>query len=134
MLDWFRSWLTGERGLAAGTVLRYENTARRFLNERVDAVGDRFITDLAAADVTGLLVVECGRVSAGSAKGRGAELRALLRFLFVKGLTSHPLAAAIPPVAGWHGTTIPKVITAGEVDALIASCVRQGSSSGRGGT
>ena len=122
LLDGFRSWMTGERGLAPGTVLRYENTARRFLNERLAAGGDRFITDLAATDVTGFLVVECGRVSAGSAKGRVAELRALLRYLFLNGSTSRPLAAAIPPVAGWHGTTIPKVIAAGEVDALIASC------------
>ncbi|MGH3739090.1 MAG: tyrosine-type recombinase/integrase [Micromonosporaceae bacterium] len=122
LLDGFRWWLTGERGLAPATVLRYENTARRFLNERVAAAGDQFITDLAATDVTRFLVVECGRVSAGSAKGRVAELRALLRYLFLKGWTSRSLAAAIPPVAGWHGTTIPKVISVGEVDALIASC------------
>lgn len=124
LLDGFRSWLTGERGLAAETVLRYENTGRRFLNGRFAAVGERFIMDLAATDVTGFLVVECGRVSTGSAKGRVAELRALLRYLFLTGWTSRPLAAAIPPVAGWQGTTIPKVITVGEVDALIASCDR----------
>lgn len=52
----------------------------RFLSERQAAVGDRFITDLAAKQVTGFLVVECGRVSAGSAKGCVAELRALLRY------------------------------------------------------
>ena len=120
----FRSWMIAERGLAAGTVLRYENTARRFLNERRAVAGDRFIVDLAATQVTGFLVVECGRVSAGSAKGRVAELRALLRYLFLRGLTSRSLAVAIPPVAGWHGTTIPKVITAGKVDELIGSCDR----------
>jgi integrase len=32
------------------------------------------------------------------------------------------LAVAIPPVAGWHGATIPKTITASEVDTLIVSC------------
>lgn len=122
LLVGFRSWMIVERGLAAGTVLRYENTARRFLTERQAVAGDRFITDLAAVDVTGFLVVECGRVSAGSAKGRVAELRALLRYLFLKGLTPRSLAVAIPPVAGWHGTTIPKVITAGKVDELIGSC------------
>lgn len=120
----FRAWMIAERGLAAGTVLRYENTARRFLNERHALAGDRFIADLAAGDVTRFLVVECGRVSAGSAKGRVAELRALLRFLFLRGLTSRSLAVAVPPVAGWHGTTIPKVISPAQVDALIASCDR----------
>ena len=118
----FRSWMSDERGLAAGTVLRYENTARRFLKERHAVDGDRFITGLVAVDVTRFLVVECGRVSAGSAKGRVAELRALLRFLFLSGLTSRSLAVAIPPVAGWHGTTIPKTITPAKVNDLIDSC------------
>ena len=63
LLDVYRSWLTGERGLAPPTVLRYENTARRFLEERFELAGDRFIVDLVAADVTGFLVAECGRVS-----------------------------------------------------------------------
>ena len=122
LLNEFTTWMIGERGLAPLTVLRYENTARRFLNGRFDVAGGRFVTDLVAGDVTGFLVVECGRVSAGSAKGRVAELRALLRFLFLKGATWRPLAAAIPPVAGWHGTTIPKVISADKVNGLIASC------------
>ena len=59
----YRSWLIAERGLASATVLRYENAARRFLEERFAVAGDRFIVDLEAADVTGFLVAECGRVS-----------------------------------------------------------------------
>ena len=111
-------------GLADGTVLRYENTARRFLNERHDDTGERFIIDLTAQHVTRFLVVECARVSTGSAKGRVAELRALLRYLFLHDLTPRSLAVAIPPVAGWHGTTIPKVISPAQVNSLIASCDR----------
>ncbi len=122
LIDGFRRWMVDERGLAAGTVLRYENTARRFLNERHEACGSQFVTGLNARDVVGFLVVECGRVSAGSAKGRVAELRALLRYLFLQGFTSRSLAVAIPPVAGWHGTTIPRTITAARIEELIASC------------
>jgi site-specific recombinase XerD len=124
LLGVYRSWLTGERGLAAPTVLRYENTARRFLEERFELAGDRFIVDLVAADVTGFLVAECGRVSLGAAKGRVAELRSLLRYLFLKGWTRRPLGVAIPPVAGWHDTTIPNGIAAGDVERLLASCDR----------
>ena len=122
LIDGFRRWMIDERGLAAGTVLRYENTARRFLDERHEVCGAQFITALTARDVVEFLVVECGRVSAGSAKGRVAELRALLRYLFLHGFTSRSLAVAIPPVAGWHGTTIPKTITAARIEELIASC------------
>jgi len=124
LLDVYRSWLSGERGLAQPTVLRYENAARRFLEERFGVAGDRFIVDLQAADVTGFLVVECGRVSLGAAKGRVAELRSLLRFLFLKGWTRRSLGDAVPPVAGWHDTTIPTGIAAGDVERLIASCDR----------
>lgn len=120
----YRSWLIDERGLAPATVLRYENAARRFLQERFAVAGDRFIVDLGAADVTGFLIAECGRVSRGAAKGRVAELRSLLRFLFVKGWSSRPLGVAIPPVAGWHDTTIPTGIAAEDVARLIASCDR----------
>jgi integrase len=120
----YRSWLIDDRGLAPPTVLRYENAARRFLGDRFAVAGDRFIVDLEAADVTGFLVAECGRVSLGAAKGRVAELRSLLRFLFLKGWTPRPLGVAIPPVAGWHDTTIPTGIAAGDVERLIASCDR----------
>jgi site-specific recombinase XerD len=122
VIDAFKGWMINERGLAAGTVLRYENTARRFLNEHHEERGAQFITGLTAREVVEFLVVECGRVSAGSAKGRVAELRALLRFLFLHGFTPRSLAVAIPPVAGWHGTTIPKTITAARIEELIASC------------
>ena len=103
--------MINERGLAAETVLRYENTARLFLQQRHRVPAGRVHWGLTARDVDGFLVVECGRVSAGSAKGRVAELRALLRYLFLHGFTQRSLAVAIPPVAGWHGTTIPKTIT-----------------------
>ena len=46
----------------------------------------------------------------------------MLRYLFLHGFTPRSLAVAIPPVAGWHGTTIPKTITAARIEELIASC------------
>lgn len=121
----YRVWLVTERGLAEPTVLRYENLARRFLAERVAAVGDRFVADLAGVDVAGFLVRETGRVSVGSAKGRVAELRSLLKFLYLKGLTPRSLASGVPPVAGWHDTTVPIGLSPGEVDRLVESCDRE---------
>ena len=74
----YRIWLARERGLAAATVLRYENTARRFLQQQAMAGGVLKPAGQAGADVNAFLLRECGRVSAGSAKGRVAELRAVL--------------------------------------------------------
>ena len=63
----------------------------------------------------GVLAAESERLSVGSVKGRVAELRSLLRFLYLQGLTPRPLAAVVPPVAGWRDTGVPKAIPAGEV-------------------
>lgn len=61
-------------------------------------------------------------MSVGSAKGRVAEMRSLLRFLFLTGRTEHALAASVPPVAGWHDTGIPRGAKAPDVARLLAAC------------
>lgn len=120
----YRDWLVGDRGLAPLTVLRYEKLARRFLQERTAEDGSRFVEDLTGADVIAFLLQESARVSVGAAKGRVTELRSLLRFLYLKGLTPVELAAAAPPVAGWHDTGVPADLAATEVGRLVDSCDR----------
>jgi site-specific recombinase XerD len=125
LLAGYRSWLVGERGLAATTVRRYENTARRFLQEQVLA-GDVFTpAALTGVDINAFLLRECGRVSAGSAKGRVAELRSILRFLYLQDITALPLGTAVPPVGGWRLATLPPpTMAAADVQRLLDSCDR----------
>jgi site-specific recombinase XerD len=120
----YRAWLTVERGLAAATVVRYETLARRFLQQRAAQDGSRFVETLTAADVIAFLLRESARVSVGAAKGRVTELRSLLRFLYLKGLTPVGLASAVPPVAGWHDTGIPAGLAATQIQRLLDSCDR----------
>jgi site-specific recombinase XerD len=124
LLGQYRSWLVQERGLAATTVLRYENTARRFLQEQA-SVGDDFEpATLNGMDVNAFLLRECARVSAGSAKGRVAELRSVLRFLYLQGITPLRLGTAVPPVGGWRLATLPPEMTVGNVQLLLDGCDR----------
>jgi site-specific recombinase XerD len=119
----YREWMFHERGLAEATVQRYENTARRFLFQR--ATGDVGpAVGVTSVEVNSFLLAESARCSVGAAKGRVAELRSLLRYLFVRGLTATGLAAAVPPVAGWHNTGIPPTLSPGDVQALLDSCDR----------
>ena len=118
----YRIWLVAERGLAAPTVLRYEKLARRFLQGRAEAHGGRLVEELAGTDVVAFLVRETTRLTVGAAKGRVAELRSLLRYLYLKGLTPLPLATAVPPVAGWRDTGIPAGFAAGDVQRLLDVC------------
>jgi site-specific recombinase XerD len=125
LLGEYRMWLVQERGLAAVTVLRYENTARRFLQQQAMAGGVLKPAGLAGADINAFLLRECGRVSAGSAKGRVAELRAVLRFLYLRGLTPLRLGTAVPPVGGWRLAGLPPMMTAADVQLLLDSCDRR---------
>jgi site-specific recombinase XerD len=120
----YRDWLVTERGLAAATVLRYENLARRFLTERVSPADELGVEGLSGADVSAFLLRECARVSVGSAKGRVAELRSLLRFLYLRGFTELALADSVPSVAGWRDTSIPATMPRADVERLLASCER----------
>jgi site-specific recombinase XerD len=124
LLGQYRSWMVQERNLALATVLRYENTARRFLQEQASA-GDAFApAGLTGADINAFLLRECDRVSAGSAKGRVAELRSILQFLYLQGITPLRLGTAVPPVGGWRFATVPPTLTAADVQALLDSCDR----------
>jgi len=120
----YHRWLVTDRALAPATVVRYEKLARRFLGERVTAEGSVRTEDLSGADVTSFLLSECDRLTVGSAKGRVAELRAMFRFLYLHGLTSRFLSAAVPPVAGWRDTTVPSGLSAGDAERLLSSCDR----------
>ena len=124
LLEQFRFWMEKERGLAAATVLRYENTARRFLNEQAMTGDDLTPARLTGADLNAFLLRECRRVSAGSAKGRVAELRALMRFLHLRGVIPQRLGTAVPPVGGWRLATVPRTMAAADVQLLLDHCLR----------
>ncbi len=125
LLGEYRRWMLQERGLAPMTVLRYENTARRFLQQQAMIDGVLEPAHLTGVDINAFLLRECGRVSAGSAKGRVAELRAVLRFLYLQGLTPLRLGTAVPPVGGWRLATLPPpAMHVADVQSLLDSCDR----------
>lgn len=122
LVDRYRSWMVEDRALAARTVERYEATARRFLTARAEQRGGGCgAEDLSGSEVFGFLLAETERVSVGSAKGRVAELRSLLQFLFLEGFTETPLAVSIPPVAGWRDTSLPATLSRSQVEAIVAA-------------
>lgn len=133
LLSQYRVWMVQERGLAAMTVLRYENTARRFLQEQAtDAEGEFKPASLSGADINAFLLRECGRVSAGSAKGRVAEMRSVLRFLYLQDITPLRLGTAVPPVGGWRLATLPpRSMTAADVQRILDSVDRSTESGAR---
>jgi integrase/recombinase XerD len=120
LLSRYRRHLVDERGLAQTTVHRYETFSRRFLMERAERIGTPTGTEgLTSAEVNSFMLGAAGRLAIESAKREAADLRALLRFLYLDGILAIDLGAAMPPVACWRGTSLPPVTSAAEVDILL---------------
>jgi integrase/recombinase XerD len=49
-------------------------------------------------------------------------LWALLRFLHISGMTGGELAGAVPGVAGWSLSHLPRALTEAEVAGLLGTC------------
>lgn len=119
LLERYRRYLVGERGLVPATVRYYVADAKLFLMGWVDASGSR-LDKLDAAGVTEFVVGQCARRSVGSAKILVTVLRSLLRFLLLDGVVPVDLSGVVPAVAGWRGSHLPKGVAATKVQALLA--------------
>jgi site-specific recombinase XerD len=117
----YRLWLKTERSLAAESVRCYVNQASKFLA----GVGVPIIDSLCvldAATVTQIMLNHSAQAkSVESAKAFVTAVRSLLRFLLVQGLIPTPLTGAVPAVAGWRLGTLPRGLSAGQPEALLAA-------------
>lgn len=130
LVDRYRRYLVMERGLVAGTVRYYLAAARVFLAEWVDASGSR-LREVSAAQVTAFVMQQSAHRGVGSLKILVTVLRSLLRFLCLDGAVQADLTSAVPAVAGWRGSHLPKGITSEKAQALLASCDRPQYAPGR---
>ncbi len=124
LLARYRDYLVGERGLTQGTARGYVDCVRPFVVTRVH--GDVLdLTGITAADVTGFVLSACPSRAVGSAKLIVCALRSLLRWLHVTGQMSASLASAVPSVAGWRLSSLPKGLERGQLRRLLGSCDRR---------
>jgi len=132
LLAEFVGYLVDERGLATPTVSNHRRVAEAFLSARSGEPGSNptAVDALAVEEVIGFVLVEAERRSAGSLNNVTTGLRALLRFLYVRGYTTRSLAAAVPTAPGWRDSGIPRAASPQQVARLLASCDRR-SGAGR---
>jgi site-specific recombinase XerD len=124
MVERYRAYLLGERGLATGTVSYYERVARLFLAQISMPDGKLELGRVSTAEVGRFVLEQCAARSFGSAKNVVMALRSLLRFLHLEGLTVGDLAGAVPPVAP-QPRSLPRALDARVVARLLASCDRR---------
>lgn len=124
LLERYRSYLTGERGLSVATARGYVDAVRGFVvGRQVD--GDLELAGLSAGEVTAFVVATCPGQTRGSARMTVTALRSLLGFLHVDGVLGESLVAAVPSAASWRLTGLPKGLEPGEVSRLLACCDRR---------
>jgi integrase/recombinase XerD len=123
LLDRFRGYLESERRLAPESVSTYACRVRALV-ERL-AGSDRVELERLDACLVRRFVVEvCPRQGRSAAKLTVVAIRALLRFLFLEGDLDRSLAGAVPAVASWRLSGLPKRLEPGQVQRLLDSCDR----------
>jgi integrase/recombinase XerD len=120
----YRRYLIQERGLSPQSSVRHYAGVARSFAEHVTARTPGELDALTAAAVTGFIVSVSQRRSVGEAKAVSTRLRSFLRYLEVEGLTRPGLPAAVPSVACWQLTGLPRAVSAADVGRLLASCDR----------
>jgi site-specific recombinase XerD len=123
LLARFRRYLEHERGLVPEAARGYVDKVRPFVS-RFDGPDGLELARVDVAEVRGFVVEACPRMGRRAAQLTVVALRALLRFLHLEGVLDRSLAGAVPSVAGWRLSGLPKRLEPGQVDALLDSCDR----------
>jgi integrase/recombinase XerD len=120
----FEQYLLEVRALAPATIINYVPFIRRFLEDRFGH-GRVTLSRLCAGDVVRFVQRQAPRLHLKRAKLMTTALRCFLRYARYLGEVTLDLAAAVPIVANWSMTSIPRAISADQVRRLLASMDRR---------
>jgi len=123
LLEDFRCHFLEERGAAPVSYLTLQPILHQFLAECFPD-GTIDCARLTAKDVIGFVRRHAYRHSPGRAKLLVTALRVFLRYLRERGDITTDLAATVPRVATWPGSTIPKFLSPDQVRQVLAQCDR----------
>ena len=119
----YEDYLLKERGLSTVTGLRYWPYIQRFLLERFGNKPIRFC-EVCPQDIDRFLLSHAHKRTPKAAQLLVSALRSFLRFLFRYGETKRDLSTAVPTVAAWRLSEVPKYIKPEDVECLLESCDR----------
>lgn len=119
----FTQYLAQERGLAQPTLINYLPYVRRFLSERF-GTNNIVLAELRPPDISRFILRHAHTMSPGRAKLMVTAFRSFFRYLLWRGDISTDLAAAVPSVADWRLSTLPKSLPPPDVERLLQSCDR----------
>ena len=123
-LHGFERYLRQERALANATIPNYLRFIHSFLSNRF---GNRsvLLERLCSQDIVRFVQHEAPRLHLKRAKLLTTALRSFLQYARYRGYIRLDLAAAVPTVANWSMTSIPRAIPPDQVRQLLASIDRR---------
>lgn len=117
LITGFREWMRQQRGTCMSTLSNYEVHLRELLIRVGDEPGTWDARSLRQ------FVLEGSRTRGwASAKKRTTALRMFLRFLISEGRCDSGLDGAIPVLAHWRLSSLPRYLPTDDVERVIASC------------
>jgi integrase/recombinase XerD len=119
----FEHYIRNERALSEAAVVNYVPFVRQFLADQFGN-GPLKLSQLRADDVGQFVRRQAPRLHLKSAKLLTTALRSFLHYARYRGDIVLDLASAVPTVANWRMTSIPRAIPADAVRQLLASIDR----------
>ena len=119
----YERYLRKARGLAPATILNYVPFVRAFLEHRF-GTGQVTPASLCAGDVVGFVQRMAPGMNRKRAKIMTTALRSFLQHLRYRDEAVPDLVAAVPIVANWSMPSIPRAISADQVQRLLSSIDR----------
>jgi integrase/recombinase XerD len=121
LADDYRRFLLKERALSPETANGWVRFIDEFLSEQFGASMLR-LSELCAADVTAFVQRHAHRHKPSHARRLVTAMRSFLRYLRYKGLIEINLDTAVPRVARWSLSNLPKHLPAVQVQRVLDSC------------
>jgi site-specific recombinase XerD len=113
----YQQWLKHHRGICESTAKRHGLMVMRLL-----AVLGRNPLIYDAGLIRRVILAEAQQCSPSHVKTMTTALRGYLRFLAAAGICAPGLDRAVPLVPQWRLSSLPRYLSAADVDRLIASC------------
>ena len=117
-LEEFHRYLCDTCGLGERTCHSRLEYIHKFLLHHFGK-GQVNISQLTVKDIDSYVIDYAKRLSHSSVSTVGSTLKAYLRFRASRGDQTQSLLAAVPHIANWSRTTIPKILTEGELERVL---------------
>lgn len=125
LVESFRQWLEQQCGYAESTLVLYSRGAAQL----VSSLGDD-PSQYDARNLRAFTVERARRLGQGATKALIKALRAYLRYLAIERKCRAGLDRAIPSVAGWSLSSLPRSLSSSELESTVDTCdieTRQGA-------